>query len=49
MIKSIIDPTNFDIEFRKISRNKRGVARSRIDFENIDVEAKINFKSKPLR
>ena len=41
MIKSIINPTNFDIEFRKISRNKRGVARSRIDFENIDVDAKI--------
>ena len=43
MIKSIIDPTNFDIEFRKISRNKRGIARSRIDFENIDVEAKIRL------
>ena len=43
MIKSIINPTNFDIEFRKISRNKRGVARSRIDFENIDVEAKIRL------
>ena len=43
MIKSIIDPTNFDIEFRKISRNKRGVARSRIDFENIDVDAKIRL------
>ena len=43
MIKSIIDSTNFDIEFRKISRNKRGVARSRIDFENIDVEAKIRL------
>lgn len=43
MIKSIIKPTNFDIEFRKISRNKRGVARSRIDFENIDVEAKIRL------
>ena len=43
MIKSIIDQTNFDIEFRKISRNKRGVARSRIDFENIDVEAKIRL------
>lgn len=43
MIKGIIDPTNFDIEFRKISRNKRGIARSRIDFENIDVEAKIRL------
>ena len=55
MIKSIINPSNFDIEFRKISRNKRGIAKSRVDFENIDVEAKnyinyvSNFKSEPLR
>lgn len=43
MIKDVINPSNFDVEFRKISRNKRGVARSRIDFENIDVEAKIRL------
>ena len=43
MIKSIINPSNFDVEFRKIRRNKRGVAKSRIDFENIDVEAKIRL------
>ena len=43
MIKNVINPSNFDVEFRKIRRNKRGVARSRIDFENIDVEAKIRL------
>ena len=43
MIKSIIDSNNFDIEFKKINRNKRGIVKSRIDFENIDVEAKIRL------
>ena len=43
MIKNVINPSNFDVEFRKISRNKRGIAKSRIDFENIDVEAKIRL------
>ena len=43
MIKNVINPSNFDVEFRKIRRNKRGIARSRIDFENIDVEAKIRL------
>lgn len=43
MIKNVINPSNFDVEFRKISRNKRGIAKSRIDFENINVEAKIRL------
>lgn len=43
MIKGVINPSNFDVEFRKIRRNKRGIAKSRIDFENIDVEAKIRL------
>ncbi|WP_297896633.1 hypothetical protein, partial [uncultured Campylobacter sp.] len=43
MIKNVINPSNFDVEFRKIRRNKRGIVKSRIDFENINVEAKIRL------